>query len=90
MPTVNSPSYLVKDPYSYYFRIKVPKDLLHTITRKELKFFKEGDAEKRWNLKTRDEVKASMHVLIDYFGEPHLPKTEERKNILPSTSELLQ
>ncbi len=33
-----SPTYLVKDPYSYYFTIKIPKDLLTTISRKELRY----------------------------------------------------
>ena len=33
-----SPSYLVKDLYSYYFRIKTPKDLLIIISRKELRY----------------------------------------------------
>ena len=38
MKTGGSPSYLFKEPYSYYFRIKVPKDLQPTISRKELRY----------------------------------------------------
>jgi len=33
-----SPSYLSRTPYSYCFRIKIPKDLQVTITRKELRY----------------------------------------------------
>jgi len=33
-------------------------------------FFEEGDAEKRWKeAKTKNEIKASMQILIDYFGD---------------------
>lgn len=38
MRTSNSPSYLIKNPYSYCFRIKIPKDLRSTIARKELRY----------------------------------------------------
>lgn len=37
METGNSPSYLIKNPYSYCFRIKVPLNLQPTIFRKELR-----------------------------------------------------
>jgi integrase len=32
-------------------------------------FFEEGDAEERWKGKTKLEVRASMQILIDYFGD---------------------
>ncbi len=38
MRTGNSHSYLIKEPYSFYFRIKIPKDLQPTIARKELRY----------------------------------------------------
>lgn len=34
----NSPSYLIKNPYSFCFRMIVPKDLQPTIARKELRY----------------------------------------------------
>jgi len=41
-PLNRSPHYLIRNPYSYCFRITVPKDLQHLVGRKEL----------RWSLKT--------------------------------------
>ncbi len=38
MKTGNSPSYLVRNPYSYCFRIKIPKDLQATVSKKELRY----------------------------------------------------
>jgi len=38
MKTSKSPSYLVKNPYSYCFRIKVPEDLQTIINKKELRY----------------------------------------------------
>lgn len=38
MKTGHSPSYLVKNPYSYCFRIKVPKNLQTITSRKELRY----------------------------------------------------
>ncbi len=38
MNHIHSASYLSKNPYSYCFRIKIPKDLLTTISRKELRY----------------------------------------------------
>lgn len=38
MRTGNSPSYLVRNPYSYCFRIKIPKDLQKIIIKKELRY----------------------------------------------------
>ncbi len=37
-PTSRSPSYLVRNPYSYCFRMFVPKDLQPYIGRKELRY----------------------------------------------------
>lgn len=36
--TAHSPTYLVKNPYSYCFRIKVPEDLQPTLSKKELRY----------------------------------------------------
>ncbi len=33
-----SPSYLIRNPYSYCFRMKVPTDLQGVIGRKELRY----------------------------------------------------
>ena len=38
MRTGNSPSYLIRNPYSYCFRMKVPKSLQKTICKKELRY----------------------------------------------------
>ena len=38
MYRTHSPNYLVKEPYSYYFRMKIPKDLHPIIARKELRY----------------------------------------------------
>ncbi len=38
MKTGNSPSYLVKNSYSYCFRIKIPKDLQMIVAKKELRY----------------------------------------------------
>jgi hypothetical protein len=38
MKTGNSPSYLVRTPYSYCFRIRIPKGLQATISKKELRY----------------------------------------------------
>ncbi len=38
MKTGNSPSYLVRNPYSYCFRIKIPKDLQTAVSIKELRY----------------------------------------------------
>ena len=37
-PNNGSPSYLIRNPYSYYFRIIVPKDLQKFVGRKELRY----------------------------------------------------
>ncbi len=38
MRTGNSPSYLIKTPYSFCFRLTVPKDLQKILARKELRY----------------------------------------------------
>ncbi len=38
MSLQHSPSYLIKNPYSYCFRMIVPKDLQPTIAKKELRY----------------------------------------------------
>lgn len=50
-----SPSYLIRNPYSYCFRMNVPKDLQHFVGRKEL----------RYSLKTgyRKDARAKAHLL---------------------------
>ena len=38
MKTGNSPSYLVKNPYSFCFRMKIPKELQGIVCKKELRY----------------------------------------------------
>jgi hypothetical protein len=37
-PITGSPSYLIRNPYSYCFRMKVPKDLQGIVGKKEIRY----------------------------------------------------
>ncbi len=50
-----------------------------TITQVMSDFFEEGDAEDRWTPKTKTEVKASMQVLVDYFGDIPIDTIDRKK-----------
>ncbi len=66
-----TPSYLIKNPYSFYFRIKVPKDLQSTLSKKEL----------RYSLKTGNLSKAKNKARL-LAGKVHLFYRDIRKGFL--------